>query len=174
MTINKNAFTLIELLVVVLIIGILSAVALPQYQKAVEKSRLAEGILLINTLHKQMDLYILENGYPDSQVKFLGDTAIGTLPISIQTSHRNYNANYDGMVQTNYFRYNAYCGTKFCDVLADRTDPNGTMLYRLFTRKLTSGGLFRSCSPINKSDIGTKMCALLNKEGWSVGNSISM
>lgn len=58
MTINKNAFTLIELLVVVLIIGILSAVALPQYQKAVEKSRLAEGIMLTHTLHKQMDLYI--------------------------------------------------------------------------------------------------------------------
>lgn len=59
---NKQGFTLIELLVVVLIIGILAAIALPQYMKAVEKSRAAEAIGLIQTVARAEKLYKLSNG----------------------------------------------------------------------------------------------------------------
>ena len=53
---------MIELLVVVLIIGILSAVALPQYTKAVEKSRLSEAQTNISSLEKAVDMYNMAGG----------------------------------------------------------------------------------------------------------------
>lgn len=58
---NNKGFTLIELLVVVLIIGILSAIALPQYETAVEKARLTEGLINAKAIVDATQRYLQAN-----------------------------------------------------------------------------------------------------------------
>ncbi len=61
---NNKGFTLIELLVVVLILGILAAMAMPQYFKAVERSRMTEAVtLLSNIASAQQRKYLQINAY---------------------------------------------------------------------------------------------------------------
>ena len=86
---NCKAFTLIELLVVVLIIGILAAVALPQYQKAVARSRVAELRVAIRQIYDAAKEYKLANSsWPTSWNDM--DIQIGTPKTEIENAGRPY------------------------------------------------------------------------------------
>ncbi len=57
----KKAFTLVELIIVVIIIGILAAIAVPQYSKTMERSRIAEASAVLGALRGAQLRYRLEN-----------------------------------------------------------------------------------------------------------------
>ena len=54
---SRKAFTLLELLIVVIIIGILVAIAIPQYPKTLQKARAAEVMSNFGSLRGAMDRY---------------------------------------------------------------------------------------------------------------------
>ncbi len=74
----KRGFTLIELLVVVLIIGVLAAVALPQYQKTVAKARAVEFISIIDAAQKALNAYMLSGG---EEKQFFVTDSVGNISL---------------------------------------------------------------------------------------------
>ena len=131
---NNSGFTLIELLVVVLIIGILSAVALPQYQKTVLKSRTAEAWANLSAMNKAIEVYCLEN--PDAT----HDTGLDKELLSVEVPNSN-NFTYD--------IWSVYC-----------SQPNNRQAYatyskggKSFTLGINAEGQ-RQCQGNNCKDIG--------------------
>lgn len=58
--IGKKGFTLIEMLVIILIVGVLAAIALPEYKNAVEKTRTSQAKTFLNAIYKNYQLCLVE------------------------------------------------------------------------------------------------------------------
>ena len=161
---NKG-FTLVELMVVVLIIGILTAIAIPEYTRGLEKARGAEAALNVNGILEADRLWMDEFGY---SVGYQNWREIYYIPDTVSDCDRT--------CQTKYFSYalseGMHEGSISGGALTLATVTRlGNDTYTLTLARTAAGTHTVTCAPKAGSDNASEMCESFNKnQGWSIGN----
>ncbi|MBR5151693.1 MAG: prepilin-type N-terminal cleavage/methylation domain-containing protein [Elusimicrobiaceae bacterium] len=110
----RNGFTLIELLVVVMIVGVLTSIAVPQYRKSLDRAKAAEAMQLLPAIFEARERWMIENQlHWDNGVA--KNAAGNTVPVTfakldIETKGTSPNG-YPGILQTKNFHYHLVGGT---------------------------------------------------------------
>ena len=155
---GRLGFTLIELLVVVLIIGILAAVALPQYQVAVAKSRLAAIKPLLTAIKNAEENYYLANGAYSSEISNL-DIDFPVASNKMIDEHVRLNLLGDYTPSGSFINIHFCPSTKVTDSIGWDCVEKSDLEYRIWLSHSTYPNKIE-CS--GSTDLGRKVCAAEN------------
>ena len=159
---GRKGFTLLELLVVVLIIGILTAVALPHYKKVTEKAKMMNAVTTVKAIAQaQKRYYLTHNRYARCE-------ELNALDIDLSSSD---NCVYEGNLtcncrKTSNFLYMSNSGANTALAMAVRTPYP----YKYFIRinpnnpdKIICG--YTGVLSYNPTQIQKELCDKLNETG---------
>ncbi len=154
---NKKGFTLLELLVVVLIIGILAAIALPQYKRVVEKSRMAEAVTNVKAIAQAQQRYYLLHG------EYVSCLGLNSLDLDITGTNAKYCSNCPSK-KTDDFMYSSGPCNSGSEIAMAQRNPEGYR-YIVYITKHNPNRI--SCwSYSTASDIQKELCNKLNQQGY--------
>ena len=161
---TRRGFTLIELLVVVLIIGILAAVAIPQYQVAVEKARVTEVMTNIATIKRQIELYVLEHGWlAEGEYVDYKDFANVELSGGEWVKDEGY--------KTPHFRYRGYISSRAASIEVYEQDNSYAFFATIQEDVEPNVGQWYQACITQDTNLGRKICKHYEPMGWEYADS---